>query len=294
MSTLTKIFIILLTLASLFLCGFIVQYVAFSENYKEQYTKANNKANGLESEKQSLTDELQSEKAKNQNLETSKASELASLNARISLLDASISKLNQDKTTLQGQVDKLQSENTTLATATKVQTGIADATSNQLKQTESNLTAEKKKYDEAAQALLQKDATIDQLQIARDRLLEEKVALEKKLTRYLQPYGQKPTPETPVTPEKGAAQPVVPTAPGGAAEIGLKAKVTAVDTGKNLAKISIGQADGVRLGMRFHVSRDGQYICDIRIIDVAAEEAIGSLELVQQQPQAGDNASTNL
>ena len=295
MSTLTKIFIILLTLASLFLCGFVVYYVAFSENYKEQYNKAKSNVSVLQNEKASLAKELEDEKAKSQSMADSKTSELAALQAKINQLDDSLKKLNIDKTALQGQVDKLQSENSTLATASKVQTNIAETTSNQLKQAQSDLIAEKKKYDEVAQALLEKETAIDQLQTARNRLLEEKVSLEKKLGRFLQPYGQKPVAETPVTQEKDKAQPVVPTPVSTtAAKIDLKARVTAVDMKNNLAKISIGQADGVKNGMRFHISRDGQYICDIRIIDVAAEEAIGSLELVQQEPKASDNAATNL
>jgi len=62
----------------------------------------------------------------------------------------------------------------------------------------------------------------------------------------------------------------------------------------SLATVSTGSADGVKEGMRFHVTRGDEFICDILIIDVDTEKAVGVLELVQQPPKVGDNASTNL
>jgi hypothetical protein len=46
--------------------------------------------------------------------------------------------------------------------------------------------------------------------------------------------------------------------------------------------------------MKFHVTRGDKFICDILIIDTDAEEAVGAMELVQEQPRAGDTVSTNL
>ena len=77
-------------------------------------------------------------------------------------------------------------------------------------------------------------------------------------------------------------------------DIGLKGLVTAVDLKNSMASISIGTADGVKEGMTFHVTRGNTFICDILIIEVDVEMAIGVLDLVVQQPRVGDNASTNL
>jgi hypothetical protein len=46
--------------------------------------------------------------------------------------------------------------------------------------------------------------------------------------------------------------------------------------------------------MRFHVTRGDQFICDIVILDVQPEKAAGWLELIQDEPKAGDSISTNL
>jgi hypothetical protein len=61
-----------------------------------------------------------------------------------------------------------------------------------------------------------------------------------------------------------------------------------------VAAISIGSAAGVREDMKFHVTRGDRFICDILIFDVDPEKAIGILDLVQTDPQAGDLAATNL
>jgi hypothetical protein len=46
--------------------------------------------------------------------------------------------------------------------------------------------------------------------------------------------------------------------------------------------------------MKFHVTRGDRFVCDIVISDVDADKAIGSLDLVQIDPQPGDSATTNL
>ena len=76
--------------------------------------------------------------------------------------------------------------------------------------------------------------------------------------------------------------------------INLKAQITEVDVKNSLATISIGSADGVKEGMKFHVTRGDEFICDVLIVNVDTEKAVGVLELVQQSPKTGDNASTNL
>ncbi len=76
--------------------------------------------------------------------------------------------------------------------------------------------------------------------------------------------------------------------------IDLKGLIKAVDMKNSMASISLGSVDGVREGMRFHVTRGDNFICDIMIISIDIEEAVGVLELVESQPQIGDHVTTNL
>jgi len=78
----------------------------------------------------------------------------------------------------------------------------------------------------------------------------------------------------------------------------LMGVVTAVDVKNLLIQISIGATNGVREGMRFHATRNSKFICDIVILVVEPQKAIGCLELLQEQskdlPKIGDNVSTGL
>jgi translation elongation factor EF-1alpha len=80
-------------------------------------------------------------------------------------------------------------------------------------------------------------------------------------------------------------------------DIGLNGLISTVDLENSLAEISIGAANGVKQNMKFHVTRADKFICDIVILDVEPDNAIGTLELMdvtKEQPKTGDNVSTNL
>jgi hypothetical protein len=137
-------------------------------------------------------------------------------------------------------------------------------------------------------------AIISQLRKDNKRLLEEKTELEARLNQSFQQYGKTITPTAPMTSKQEIAQPVVQPV---TKEIGLKGSIITVDLKNKMASISIGAAHGVMEGMKFHVTRGAQFICDILIFDVQPEQAVGILELLeatQQQPRVGDMVSTNL
>ncbi len=149
-----------MALSSLFLCGFVVQYVANTNNYKKLYDDVKSKVSRLENDRESLTKQLQDETARGQNLTDSKNREISVQQAKVSELQDAIRKLELEKAALQAQAEKLQSENLALATAIKEQTKIADAASKELVDIKGDLTNEKKKYDEVATALMEKESLI--------------------------------------------------------------------------------------------------------------------------------------
>lgn len=75
---------------------------------------------------------------------------------------------------------------------------------------------------------------------------------------------------------------------------GLSGLITRIDLKNSLAEISIGSTDGIIEGMRLHVSRGDRYVCEIVIIDVNADKAVGILALTQERPRIGDRVSTDL
>ena len=136
-------------------------------------------------------------------------------------------------------------------------------------------------------------AIIDDQEAQLKRLLEEKTELQSKLNQIYKQYGKITAPTEPVTAMGGPAQAAPPVK-----DIDLEGVITDLDLQERLAEISIGQADGVTEGMRFHATRGDRFICDIVILDVLPEKATGWLELIQEgvqnQPRVDDKISTNL
>ena len=103
-------------------------------------------------------------------------------------------------------------------------------------------------------------------------------------------HGEAALPPLPVTQRKDTVPAEAPVTK----DIDLKGLITVVDLKNSMASISLGEADGVAEGMRFHVTRGDEFICDILIIDTDTEQAVGVLELIQQQPKVGDSVTTRL
>jgi uncharacterized protein YdiU (UPF0061 family) len=291
LSTLTKILIVLLTLSCLFLCGYVVQYIATADNFKTALDKSEKAKADLKRELDNSVKKLQQTTDEKQRLEDSKNKEIAGLTQEKTALEAKIRELELAKTELDTKVQSWVSIVDQLTKLTDKHRIQFESTFEELNKAKGELITEKKKLDDVTSTLMQKESLIDMLENQTKRLTEEKMAVETRLNKLLQPAGKKVQPEKTFIAEKEAEQEITPAA---TTEIGLKAKVSGVDTKNSMAKISIGSSDGVKKGMRFHISRGNDYICDILIIDIAAEESVGLLELIQKEPRIGDNASTNL
>jgi chromosome segregation ATPase len=280
-----------LTLSSLFLCGYVVQYIATADNYKAALEKSEKAKGDLKVNLDTNIKKLQQATDDKQRIEDGKNKEIDSLKQEKSSLENKIRELELVKSELDTKVQGWVSIVDQLTKLTDKHRTQFETTFEELSKAKGELITEKKKLDEATSALMQKEAMIDMLEGQTKRLTEEKMVIENRLNRTLQPVGRKVQAEKTAVPEKDLAQQAAAAA---TTEIGLKARITGVDLKNSMAKLSIGSTDGVKKGMKFHVSRGNDFICDILIIDVSADEAVGMLELVQQDPRIGDNASTNL
>jgi hypothetical protein len=162
-----------------------------------------------------------------------------------------------------------------------------------LETVEADLITERSRHKETNNALLEQMTIVANLQAKYRQVVEEKDDLQTKLDQFLSQYGRAIVPPKPVTPITAKARP----APLVTRDIGLKGQVTLVDLKNSMAQISIGTAHGAKEGMRFHVIRGDEYICDILLLDVEPERAVGAIELTEvtkQQPRVGDGVATNL
>ena len=302
MSTLTKVLIILLTVFSLFLCGIVVTYVANAENQRKN---AEDYKTRWQSAKERQDAAIKSEAKQKEEAEALKAN-----------LDKQINDLTTLRTQLEAQIDGLKRENSQLVQkltgmASVVETANAAAThqtdlfQNSQKEVEALRTEQtnrNKELQETTQALMERMAALADLEKRNRQLVEEKQGLETQLSQVLHQYGRAPSrPQTVTAPQRtaqpiqqAAAQPPTQAPQPQTRPINLNGRITQVDLKNKVAAISIGSAAGVRKEMRFHVTRGDQFICDVLIFDVDAEKAIGTLELMQTEPQAGDAVATNL
>lgn len=293
MSTLTKVLIILLTISSIFLCGIVVTYVASADNYKQKYDSQNNSY---------LAAKRNEDNAKTQlnNTIEEKNREAEKFGQQIALLGEQINQLKGDLANAQRERDdavrKVNNWMTIVkdfsVTVENNQQLVKDALAERDAKEAALIKLDKELKDTTA-ALMENMAIVRQLQEGSKRLLEEKTELQNKLDRYLRQYGKAVAAPSPITPIQEAVRLAPPTR-----DIDLNGLITEVDLKNLLAEISIGAADGVKEGMRFHLTRGDKFICDIVVLDVWPEKAVGWLELVQDQPQdqprVNDKVSTNL
>jgi len=293
LSTLTKVLIVLLTVASIFLCGIVVTYVAGAVDYKQKYddlSKRYQAAKEGEDNANSQFNELKN-RADEEKLALNK--QIAALQEQISSLRADLKQTEIDRDDARRKEDSWEATAKAFSKTVEVNDKLRADADTELKNTAGELIKEQAQHKQTSTALLEKMQIISVLEDKAKQLLEEKTELQSKLDRMLQGYGKivaEPVPVTAVQEEARVAPP--------AKDIDLKGLITAVDLPNKLAGISIGEADGVKKGMRFHATRGDTFICDVVILDVEPEKAVGWLEMLKEgpgnQPQVSDQVRTNL
>jgi len=292
LSTLTKVLIVLLTISSIFLCGIVVTYVANAENYRQMYNSLRvQKDAAVENEKQAknqlndINDEMERQK-------TERDKKDADHKIEVGQLDTKLKDAERQKAALIDEAGKWKAITREFYDTNDKQRQLLEGTLAKLKTIEADQIQSDKEFKETTAALIEKMAIIDDLEKQSKQLLEEKTDLQNRLNQLLQQAGKVVAAPERVTTLKEKAQVAPPTV-----DIGLDGLITSVDLQNSLAEISIGAADGVKQNMRFHVTRADKFICDIVILDVEPEKAIGTLKLMDvtnEQPKADDNVSTNL
>ena len=293
MSTLTKVLIVLLTLASIFLCGIVVTYVANAVDYKEKYESQNSRYQSAIQRADNAESNFNRLKEETDQANLGLNNRLAALEQRISSLNADLKKAQTERDLARRLKDGRDEEVAAFAKTVEVNNQLRATAETELKQTQANLIQEKAEHEQTTDALMTKMAIIEDQGAKLKQLLEEKTELQNRLNQTLQQYGKITAPAEPVTAMKKPPRVAPPVK-----DIDLQGVITDVDLQERLAEVSIGTADGVKEGMRFHTTRGDQFICDIVILDVLPEKATGWLELledgVQNQPKVNDKISTNL
>jgi len=292
LSTLTKVLIVLLTISSIFLCGIVVTYVANAEDYRKKFLDQKTEYQTAEQIKEQAVKDKNTTIEEAAERERKLKSDISALETQVGQLNTKLAEAERQKAALIEEAGKWKAITRDFYDTNEKQRQLLEDTLAKLKTIEAEQIQSDKEIKETTAALIENMAIIDDLEEQLKQLSKEKTALQNELDRLFQRTGKAIAPPEPVTTIKEkvrVAPPIV--------DIGLKGLITAVDLEKSLAEISIGAASGVKQNMTFHVTRADKFICDIVIIDVEPEKAIGTLELMdvtKEQPKAGDNVSTNL
>ena len=286
MSTLTKILVVLLAFSSIFLCGIVVTYVASTDNYKQKLGDITTEKDNLSKKVKDLTKQVNDKTDQNKQLEEKLNSEMAALKSKADELDANLKNAEREKAALLSKVDNLTSVTKEFYETNDKQGQLLKSTVEELKKVQFQQVDDRKMVNDAQAAVAEKAAVVEALEAEKRNLMEEKAALQAKLDKIANP-GKRVVRPSPVAPKKEVVSHVTP-------GFALEGTITAVDVKNSMASISVGKNAGVKEGMKFHVTRGDEFICDIQIIDVEGDEAVGMLELVQKQPQVGDAVTTNL
>lgn len=290
MSTLTKVLIVLMTVFSIFLCGIVVTYVANAQDFKKKYDDAYGRLSAASEKERDAKNQLKANIEKTDEEKEEFNTLISSLKTQVSDLQAKLEEAERQQAVLQQRVDSWTSITKEFYQTNEKQRQLLDDTLAELNRLQQQQIKQGKELKDTTATLIDKMAIITTLHDRNKRLLEEKTELQAKLDQFLRQYGRVAAPAVPVTPTRTVAKPARPLTE----EIGLKGLVTDVDMKNSMAAISIGQAHGVKEEMKFHVTRGDKFICDILILHVTPETAVGILDLVQQQPRIGDRVSTNL
>ena len=292
MSTLTKVLIILLTISSICLCAIVVTYVSNAENYRQMYNKLKADKDAAEQNEINAKKQLKLANDAADKLELKLKDEISTLTTEVGNLKTQLTEAQRTASEAVAQENIWRDINTKFLSTNEDLRKLLEDKLAELKSVDASRIQGDKQLKETTATLIQKIAIIGDLEKQTKLLLEEKTDLQNQLGQHLQKSGQTVAPPVTVTAVKETARVATP-----AVDIGLNGLITTVDLENSLAEISIGAANGVRQNMKFHVTRADKFICDIVILDVEPENAIGTLELMdvtKEQPKAGDNVSTNL
>ncbi len=293
MSTLTKVLIVLLTIASIFLCGIVVTYVASAVNYKEKHDSLYSRFQAAKQSEDNANKQFNDLKGQTDQEKLALNEKIAVLQQNVSALEAKLKETEIARDDARRKEDSWEAAAKDFAKTVEVNNQLRTNAEDQLKNVNAELIKERAQHEQTSTALREKMAIITQLEDKWKGLLEEKTELQKKLDGMLSQFGKLVAEPVAVTAVREEARVAAL-----AKDIDLKGLVTSVDLKNLLAEISIGEADGVKKGMRFHATRGDKFICDVVILDVEPEKAVGWLEMLQNgvelQPKVDDKVSTNL
>lgn len=282
MSIFTKTLVVLLCVFSLLLVGMTVIFVGNEINYKDAVDNQKTLNTSLQSELTTLKELFNTQKTKNDSLDLDRLQQIQDLQNDKNLLETNLRKTERLAQQYQAQADSWKGVMTGFEQSVRNLQASLSQTQQQLDQAREQGISDQKELNQITAVLYEQTVQIQSLEAERRRLLEQKLNLEQQVTTGVREI-------IPVTQPIRTATPVSP-----AVSVGNNIQGVITNVSQNLVTLSVGSADGVQENMVFHVTRGDRFLCDVVITNVDINQCAGILDLVQQQPQVNDTASTQL
>ena len=286
MSNWTKIFIILLSAASIFLSAAVVVFVGSTRNYKGDFDTQAQAIRNLENE---VSDNGRRMEEKNFMFEEKEKRYVA----RIAQLESEMQQLIEDKRTAETKLNEATAKvNAWSGTVAGFETTIAnlnkslELTENQLTDLRAKGIKDDAKLTELQAELYEKIVMMKQLSSDLRSLREQKKSIEDRLNSLSGSSVDFSPKSVTTTPDR--AMPARTALAGGA----IKGRIT--DVGQSVITMDVGSADGVQVGTVFYVIRGDMFICNVRVTNVDTNVCAGTSYRTTVQPRAGDSVSTKL
>lgn len=290
MTTLTKVFIVILTVFAIAFSMLVIQYTLHANNYRRLAEESQGdaiQANGMaraqkeaqEILKVNLDKTIDQQKKEIDQLradynklagevEPVKIDRLLATN-RVAALEGNLGNLNRMFAALSAERDQLQDQ----LTEARKQVAALQQENFQLAGTNQTLDLEKQLSEKTTRRLTEINSQLDET--------------VKELRSRLQASGSGVGIETPALSSGETAAPVAeqPSAV-------IRGKI--LDVRDMHASISIGAAHGVKPGMDLIIFRGSQYLGKLKITKVLPDQSAGELEQVQGNIRAGDDVTNKL
>ena len=274
----------MLSVFSLLLAGMVVTFVGNTNNYKQGYEETKNLNTILQAELTTKDEQYNVQVNKCTELERQLQQELQNIEADKNQMASDLRKAERLALQYQSQADSWKGVMTGFEQSVRNLQASLSQTQGQLDTARTEGIKSQKELNEIYASLNEKIVQLKSLEAERRRLLEQKKELENRVATG----GIAAKEIIPVTPLNRTASPAT-TAPAGTDVKGL-----VVEVQQSLITLSVGSADGVKEKMVFHVTRGDRFLCDVIVTNVDINRCAGVLDLVQQSPQVGDTASTQL
>lgn len=274
MSTLTKIFVVLLVVSSIAFSMATIAFVARTHEWRSLAEGYQQQAHASAVAAQNAMSSSVAQLASNRDFINKLSSDKSQLEEENGRAELEIAKLTSELAQARGALDSAQATNRTLSAELKVgQSGWQEQRQQRVGLEKRNISLEKRNLDlnERVNEQTSQLAVLKQYQ----RQLEQQIhILRQENRKFAQLHGVGAVTEE--------AEQVVGTGPAGAvtplspvASSPIRGSVTEVSG--SLATISVGSADGVSENMVFVIYRGEDYLGDLKVVKVEPNQAAGSI-----------------